>query len=66
MQQKPISAPSQGSGASRVGWWIVWVISIGLLAFLINAVPLISNAAQAIGILDQPPAVLPANPRVQA
>ncbi len=35
MQQKPISAPSQGSGASRVGWWIVWVLSIGLLAFLI-------------------------------
>ncbi len=66
MMQKPAAAPNQGSGASRIGWLVVWVISIGLLAFLINAVPLISNAAQAIGILDQPPAVLPANPRVQA
>jgi DNA-binding beta-propeller fold protein YncE len=35
MVENPISAPSQGSGARRVGWWIVWVLSIGLLAFLI-------------------------------
>jgi len=35
MVANPISAPPQKSGARRIGWVIMWVISIGLLAFLI-------------------------------
>jgi DNA-binding beta-propeller fold protein YncE len=35
MVANPISAPPQKPGARRLGWWIMWVFSLGLLAFLI-------------------------------
>jgi len=35
MVASPTSAPPKGSGANRIGWLAMWVISIGLVAFLI-------------------------------
>ena len=35
MAANPISAPPPRSGASRSGWGVMWVLSTGLLAFLI-------------------------------
>src|SRR5712692_2017066 len=35
MVANPTSVPPQRSGAGRLGWWLMWVFSTGLLAFLI-------------------------------
>jgi hypothetical protein len=35
MVANPTSVPPQRSVASRLGWWLMWVFSTGLLAFLI-------------------------------
>src|SRR5258708_12461821 len=35
MVASPTSAPPKRSGANRIGWLVMWVISIGLVAFLI-------------------------------
>jgi len=35
MVANPTSAPPQRSGARRIGWWLLWVLSTGILAILI-------------------------------